>query len=52
MDMDPRPPSEPPDDDAATGVPMLRTWRAVYLFVGGVFVLWLVLLTLLTRWFA
>jgi hypothetical protein len=40
------PPPEP--DDAATGLPGFRSWRAVYVFVLGVFVLWVGLLTLLT----
>jgi hypothetical protein len=40
----------PPDpDDATTGLPGFRSWRAVYLFVLGVFVLWVGLLTVLTR---
>ena len=38
--------------DAATGLPGLRTWRAVYFAVGGVFVLWVALLTALTRFFS
>ena len=36
-----------PDDD--TGVPGLRTWTQVYVFVGACFLVWLTLLTLLTR---
>ena len=40
--------TEPPPDDAATGLPGLRTWRAVYFTVGGVFVLWVALLAALT----
>ena len=35
-------------DDAATGLPLLRTWRAVYAFVLAVFVLTLAALTALT----
>ena len=34
--------------DAATGLPGLRTWGGVYLVVGGIFVLWVALLTALT----
>ena len=52
---DPTPPpgaAPAPPDDAVTGLPGLRTWRAVYLFVLGSFVLWVGLLTLLTRWFS
>ena len=40
-------PAPPPPDDAATGLPGLRTWRGVYLVVGGIFVLWVALLTFL-----
>ena len=48
------PPSQPsnPVDDAVTGLPGLRSWRAVYLFVFGCFVLWVVLLAALTRVFS
>ncbi len=35
-------------DDHLTGLPGLRTWRAVYLFVFGCFVLWVLLLLALT----
>ena len=45
------PPPVPPVDDATTGLPVLRTWRAVYTCVGVIFLLWLVLLTALTRLF-
>ena len=39
----------PPDGkDEATGLPGLRTWRGVYLFVFGCFVAWVVLLIVLT----
>ena len=40
--------TEPPPDDNATSLPGLRTWRAVYFAVGGVFILWVALLTTLT----
>jgi len=33
--------------DAETGLPWLRTWRAVYLFVFASFFLWVMLLLLL-----
>ena len=52
---DPTPPrgaAPAPPDDAATGLPGLRTWRAVYLFVLGCFIVWVGLLTLLTRVFS
>lgn len=41
------PAPEPNDDD--TGLPGLRTWRAVYVFVLGIFILWIVLLAWLAR---
>ena len=43
---------EPDPKDDATGLPGLRSWRAVYLFVLGIFILWIVLLTVLTRTFS
>jgi len=36
------------DSDKLTGLPWLRTWRGVYVFVFGFFVLWVVLLLVLT----
>jgi hypothetical protein len=42
-------PKPEPENDEATGVPGLRTWRAVYLFVFGLFVVWVGLLVLLSR---
>lgn len=41
---------EPPDD--VTGLPGLRTWASVYLLVGVVFVVYVILLTTLSRVFA
>jgi hypothetical protein len=38
-----------PPDDEMTGLPGLRTWRRVYALVLVVFVVWVGLLTLLTR---
>jgi len=38
-----------PPSDEITGLPGLRTWRSVYIFVICVFVLWVGLLTVLTR---
>jgi len=35
-----------------TGLPLLRSWKAVYLFVLGSLVLWVALLTVLTRMFS
>jgi len=38
-------------DDQSTGFPALRSWRAVYLAVVVIFVIWVVLLTALSRAF-
>jgi hypothetical protein len=43
---------KPPADDEATGLPGFRTWRSVYAFVLGVFVLWVALLAVLTERFS
>jgi len=47
-------PTESPraPDDAETGLPGFRSWRRVYWFVFGSFVLWVALLALLTRLFS
>jgi hypothetical protein len=42
-------PLPPPPNDDSTGVPGFRSWRAVYAVVLGIFVLWVVLLTVLTK---
>jgi hypothetical protein len=44
--------SPTPVDDRATGLPLLRTWRAVYVFVVVAFVTWVALLTALERVFS
>ena len=45
-----KPDLQPPENnDNATGLPGFRSWRSVYLFVFGVFVLWVGLLTVLTE---
>jgi len=36
----------------ATGLPWPRTWKGVYLFVLGSFLLWVALLVALTEFFA
>jgi hypothetical protein len=46
-----KPPLDNEPAAGATGLPWLRSWRAVYWFVAGTFVLWVGLLTLLTRTF-
>jgi hypothetical protein len=35
--------------DEATGLPGIRQWRTVYWIVAGIFVLWVGLLTVLTK---
>ena len=48
--------TEPPADaeatDEHTGLPGLRTWRAVYIVVFSVFVLWVALLAWLSAHYA
>ena len=39
-------------DDKSPGVPGFRTWRGVYWFVFGFFVLVVTLLTVFSHWFA
>jgi hypothetical protein len=51
----PVPPSSasvPPEDPAGPGLPGFHTWRGVYLFVLGCFILWVGLLALLTGLFS
>ncbi len=43
MKPEPQNPTAPPDN-GHTGLPWLRTWPAVYVFVLACFVLWLLLL--------
>jgi hypothetical protein len=42
----------PKPDDESPGVPGFRTWRGVYLFVFGCFVVVVILLTVFTRYYA
>ena len=49
---DPTHPPAQPARDESTGLPGFRTWRRVYLFVLGCFVLWVVLLAVFSRVFA
>ncbi len=42
----------PPEEPAGPGLPGFRTWRGVYLFVLGCFLLWVGLLALLTARFS
>lgn len=46
------PTSDQPTDSESPGVPGFRSWRGVYLFVFGCFVLVVVLLAVFTRVFA
>jgi hypothetical protein len=46
------PEHSPTPEDESPGVPGFRTWRGVYLFVFGCFVLWVALLFALTRMFS
>lgn len=39
-------------DDQETGLPILRSWRAVYMFVVVCFACWVIILALLPRVFA
>jgi len=41
--------NQPKIDSPATGLPFLRTWQAVYLFVLASFILWITLLIALTK---
>lgn len=50
--MDMNPPTQPIAEDASTGLPWPATWRGVYLFVLGAFVLWVILLAALTEAFS
>lgn len=50
--MSARPPPSPSADDASTGLPALRSWRAVYIAVTAIFVVWVGLLTWLTEAFS
>ena len=45
-------PSGPVSNNEATGLPWFHTWRGVYVFVFGCFVLWVALLFALTRIFS
>jgi len=41
-----------PAADEGTGLSGLRSWNALYIFVVAVFVLWVILLQILTRAFS
>lgn len=43
--------ANPPREIEGTGLPILRSWRSVYLFVLASFVIWVALLVLLTKAF-
>jgi hypothetical protein len=44
--------ASPAIDEENTGLASLRTWNSLYIFVVAVFILWVVLLQLLTRIFS
>ena len=44
--------TSPEIKDEATGLPLLRSWKGVYFFVFGSFLLWVALLLALTRFFS
>ena len=44
--------SPDPQSDDSPGVPGFRTWRGIYLFTFGVFVVVVALLALFSSWFA
>jgi hypothetical protein len=48
------PPTDPStsSDDRSTSLPLLHSWRSVYLFVVAAFVVWVALLTALQRMFS
>ena len=50
----PGPPGAPESivDEKATGLPVFKTWPAVYLFVFATFVVWVLLLAALTKIFS
>jgi hypothetical protein len=51
--MKPSPAVEPPVPESEnTGFPGIRTWRGLYVFVFGSFVLWVVMLFALTMIFS
>ncbi len=47
-----KPVDKPDTESETTGLPWPHSWRGVYLFVTGVFVLWVGLLTLFMKLFA
>ena len=50
--MTPPSPPEPSGENEPPGVPGFRTWRGIYLFVFGWFVLVVALLALFSRFFS
>jgi hypothetical protein len=45
------PPDPSPQPEAEPDLPGLRTWRTVYVFVFGCFILWVALLAIFSRIF-
>ena len=54
MKSSPAPPGAPKSsvDEEATGLPVLKTWPVVYGFVFATFVLWVVLMAALEKFFS
>ena len=50
--MTPTPPTDPPAESEPPGIPGFRTWRNVYLFVFGWFVLVVALLAFFSGYFS
>lgn len=48
----PTPANESAQSSGETGLPLLHTWRAVYIFVAGSFVFWVALLIVLTEMYS
>jgi hypothetical protein len=46
------PTHSPPPKEEATGLPLLHTWKGVYVFVLATFALWIALLIALTKAFS
>lgn len=52
MPISPDPVAKPPVDNEPPGVPGFRTWKGVYAFVFGAFILVVIFLAIITRVYA
>jgi hypothetical protein len=52
MPISPTPVAKPPVDNEPPGVPGFRTWKGVYAFVFGAFILMVIFLAIITRVYA